>query len=210
MLSPGSGRARRGRPATRAPMTDQKNTILAIVLSALVFLVWQYFVGLPQMEKQRQIAQQQTQQPAQPVPGPDGRTAPVQQGGAPAVLPGQPVAQPETLTREQALAKSARIAIDTPRLSGSVALAGGRVDDLALVKYRETVDPNSPPIVLLAPSGSPHPFYAEFGWVAAPGAALKLPGRDSLWRQEGAGTLGIGRPVTLTFDNGAGLVFRRT
>src|SRR6185503_6205171 len=92
----------------------------------------------------------------------------------------------------------------------SVALTGGRIDDLALVKYRETVDPNSPPIVLLAPSGSPHPFYAEFGWAAAPGSALKLPGRDSVWRQEGAGALGIGRPVTLTFDNGAGLVFRRS
>jgi YidC/Oxa1 family membrane protein insertase len=190
-------------------MTDQKNTILAIVLSALVFLAWQYFVGLPQMEKQRQIAQQQTQQQVQPAPGPDSRPAPVQQGGAP-VVPGQPVAQPETLTREQALAKTARIAIDTPRLSGSVALTGGRIDDLALVKYRETVDPNSPPIVLLAPSGSPHPFYAEFGWVAPPGAALTLPGRDSVWRQEGAGTLGLGRPVTLSFDNGAGLVFRRT
>ena len=38
-------------------MTDQKNTILAIVLSALVLIAWQYFVGLPQMEKQKQEAQ---------------------------------------------------------------------------------------------------------------------------------------------------------
>ena len=31
-------------------MTDQKNTILAIVLSALVLLVWQIYFGIPQME----------------------------------------------------------------------------------------------------------------------------------------------------------------
>ena len=46
-------------------------------------------------------------------------------------------------------------------------MTGARIDDLALIKYRETVDPKSPPIVLLAPSGSPHPFYSEFGWVVA-------------------------------------------
>ena len=44
-------------------------------------------------------------------------------------------------------------------------LKGGRIDDLSLIKYRETVDPRSPPIVLLSPSGSPAPFYSEFGWV---------------------------------------------
>ncbi len=70
------------------------------------------------------------------------------------------------MSREAALAASPRVRIDTPSLAGSIALKGGRIDDLSLIKYRETVDPNSPPIVLLAPSGSPHPFYAEFGWSA--------------------------------------------
>ena len=50
-------------------MNDQKNTILALVLSALVLFGWQYFVGLPQMEKQKQIAQQQALERAQPQPG---------------------------------------------------------------------------------------------------------------------------------------------
>ena len=59
--------------------------------------------------------------------------------------------------------------IETPRLRGSISLKGGQIDDLALTQYRETVDPNSPPIVLLSPSGSPHPFYAEFGWVGGSG-----------------------------------------
>ena len=73
-------------------MTDQKNTILAIVLSAIVLIAWQYFVGMPQMEKQRQEAQlkaqqQQTQQPATPVPQPGSAPqpgAPAQPGAVPA------------------------------------------------------------------------------------------------------------------------------
>ena len=114
------------------------------------------------------------------------------------------------MTREQALALSPRLKIDTPLLAGSIALKGARIDDLSLTKYRETVDPNSPAIVLLAPSGSPNPFYAEFGWSPPSGAAVKLPGPDTVWQQQGAAALGIDRPVTLTFDNGEGLEFRRT
>src|SRR5262245_16866703 len=138
---------------------DQKNTILAIALSALVLIVWQYFFGLPQMQKQQEHNRQQQQQ-AQP--SPNGQTA-SRPAGAPAV-PGQP-AGPSAVpaTREALIAAGPRVQIDTPRVKGSIALKGGRLDDLSLATYHETVEPNSPPIVLLAPSGSPHPFYAEFG-----------------------------------------------
>ena len=95
-------------------------------------------------------------------------------------------------------------------MQGSIALKGGRIDDLALAKFRETVDPKSPPIVLLSPSGSPDPFYAESGWTNAAGANLKVPTADTLWTQSSSGALGVGHPVTLTYDNGQGLEFRRT
>ena len=100
--------------------------------------------------------------------------------------------------------------IETPSLQGSIDLKGGRIDDLALSKYHETVDPKSPPIVLLSPSGSPDPFYAEFGWSGTAGHKLKLPTTDTVWKQSGAGALSVGHPVTLTYDNGEGLAFRRT
>jgi len=192
-------------------MTDQKNTILAIVLSALVLIAWQVYFGLPQMEKQKQIQQQQAQEHSQqppPLPQQQGGTtqAPSAPGAAPQAT--QPGAQP--MTRDAALAASPRVRIETPSLSGSIALKGGRIDDLSLVKYRETVDPSSPPIILLAPSGSPNPFYAEFGWSAPSGTAMKLPGPDTLWQQEGTGALSVGRPVTLVYDNAEGLQFRRT
>jgi YidC/Oxa1 family membrane protein insertase len=189
---------------------------LAIVLSALVLIAWQFFFGFPQMEKQKQIQQQQAQERSQQAPpAPQQPSASTQQQtGAPATpsqVPGHGGATPpQTLTREAALAASPRVPIETPSLAGSIALKGARIDDLSLIKYRETVNPNSPPIVLLAPSGSPHPFYAEFGWFAPSGASVKLPGSDTLWRQEGSGALSVGHPVTLVYDNGEGLEFRRT
>jgi YidC/Oxa1 family membrane protein insertase len=193
-------------------MSDQKNTILAIVLSALVLIVWQVYFGMPQMEKQKQIQQQQAQERSQQPPVVPQQPGTTQTPSAPGTqTPTQPGAVPaQTMSREAVLAASPRVRIETPSLSGSIALKGGRIDDLSLVKYRETVNPNSPPIVLLAPSGSPHPFYAEFGWSAPSGASVKLPGSETIWRQEGSGALAIGHPVTLTYDNGEGLQFRRT
>src|SRR5262245_19971291 len=143
-------------------MNDQKNTLLAIVLSALVLIGWQFYFGLPQMEKQKQAQQQQQQQSQQQPGAPPAPGAPTQQApGTAPPAPGQPSAIPvQTGTREGALAASPRVRIDTPSVSGSIALKGARIDDLSLVKYRETVDPKSPAVVLLAPSGSPHPFYA--------------------------------------------------
>jgi len=198
-------------------MTDNKNTLLAIVLSALVLIAWQYFIGLPQMEKQKQEAQLKTQQqqiqtPAQQTqPNQGATTTPAGQTAAPAA-PGQsPATTPgQTMTREAVIAASPRIEIDTPRLRGTIALKGARIDDLALTQYHETVDPKSPPIVLLEPSGAPNPFYAEFGWVGAAGGNIKLPTADTVWTRQGSGPLGVDKPVTLTYDNGEGLEFRRT
>jgi YidC/Oxa1 family membrane protein insertase len=198
-------------------MNDQKNMILAIALSALVLIGWQYFIGMPQMEKQKQDAQlrqqQQTQTPPTVTPGTTPQTS---QPGSPQTtapqVPGSPgaPASGQQMTREAAIAASPRVSIDTPSVAGSISLKGGRVDDLALVKFRETVDPKSPAIVLLEPSGSTNPFYAQFGWVAGSGSGVKVPGDDALWKQEGSGSLSIGKPVTLVYDNGEGVEFRRT
>ena len=190
-------------------MTDNKNTILAIALSALVLLGWQYFFAMPQ-EKVRQ-EQLQTQQQKQSVPTPAQPGQPPAQA-APAQVPGQANAPSATtaIDRPAALAASPRVAIATGSLQGSIALKGGRIDDLALVKFRETVDPKSPPIVLLSPSGTADPFYAEFGWTGAAGVNVKLPTSETMWKQAGSGALSVGHPVTLTYDNDEGLEFHRT
>ena len=98
--------------------------------------------------------------------------------------------------------------IDTPRLHGSIALNGGRIDDLTLATYHDTVDPKSPEVVLLWPTGTKEPYFAEFGWVAG-SAGIKLPNQNTLWTAS-EGPLRPAHPVNLTWDNGAGLVFTRT
>src|SRR5262249_17511405 len=152
---------------------------LAVILSGLVLLGWQYFFNIPQMEKQRaaQLAQSQTTKPPQEAGTlPQSGTAPAPSPNASSSVP--PSNQPASaapVSRDGAIEATPRVRIDTPRLSGSISLKGARIDDLSLVQFRETVDPNSPPIVLYSPSGSDNPYYAEFGWVGASGVAARIP-----------------------------------
>ena len=207
-------------------MIEHKNTILAIVLSLVVVVGWQYFVGYPQMEKQRQEALLKQQEQARPQPGasqPGASQPGAVQPATPAPQAGQVSAPPVpggsaapgaapsvTPAREGVVTASPRVTISTPTLNGSIDLKGARIDNLALEQYRESVDPRSPPIVLFAPSGAPDAYYAEFGWVPAGGTAQKMPGPDTIWKQEGGGALTADHPVTLSYDNGDGLIFRRT
>src|SRR3954471_4503168 len=124
-------------------MSDQRNLLIAVVLSIAVVFGWQYLVGVPKMQ-QEQARQAQTLQQQKLAPPAQPGAASVAQAGA-----GVP--------REAALAKSSqRAGIDTPRLAGSINLTGGRFDDLRLRTYRETPDPRSPEIDLLSPMGSEH------------------------------------------------------
>jgi YidC/Oxa1 family membrane protein insertase len=200
-------------------MIDNRNTILAVILSGLVLIAWQYFYNIPTMEKQRaaqqaEQAQKQAANPAAPAtatPGanqPAGTTpaAPAQQTGAPATPASAVPVQP----RPTVIAASPRVKIETPSISGSIALTGARIDDVALVKFRETVDPKSPAIELFSPSGTKEPFYAEFGFVPSAGSTIKMPTKDTVWTQEGTGALTPAKPITLTWNNGQGLTFKRT
>jgi YidC/Oxa1 family membrane protein insertase len=199
-------------------MTDNRNTILAVILSGLVLIAWQYFYNVPQMEKQR--TQQQTQAELQkPTPQATPATTPQATPGTtpqPGSTPSPSATQPASasagpvVSREAAIEASPRVKINTPTLSGSISLKGGRIDDLSLEKYRETVDPKSPPIVLFAPSQTAAPYYAEFGWVSGTGTTLRMPDATTMWQQEGSGELTPTNPLTLKYDNGEGLTFRRT
>ncbi len=171
-------------------MSDQKNMIMAAVLSFLVIVVWQYFF----------------------VPPPPEPVAVAEQGADPSAPP--PVAAaatPAPVLRAEALAAAPRVPIATPRLTGSVSLRGGRIDDLHLAAFRETLDPDSDTVTLLSPFGASNPYYAVWGWVPAQGSQTgPLPAADTAWTVESGDTLAPGRPLTLAWENGAGLTFRRT
>src|SRR5712672_2946198 len=197
-------------------MTDNRNTILAVILSGLVLIAWQFFYNMPQMEKQRaaERAQSELVKPAAQGGSTATPTATPQTGAAPSPSANAPAANQAAaagpVSRETAIASAPRIRIDTPRVSGSISLKGARIDDLALTQFRETVDPKSPAIVLFSPSGTANPYYAEFGWVPASGSTAKLPDQNTLWQQEGANSLSPNLPVTLKYENGDGLTFHRT
>jgi YidC/Oxa1 family membrane protein insertase len=179
-------------------MDNNRNLLLAILLSAGVLFGWQYFVAAPQMKaeqaKQHELVQEKKETEAKPAAIGVG----TQGSGA-------------VLSRSAALkASGGRIAIVTPTVDGSLSLKGARFDDLRLRHYHETVNPKSPEIVLLSPQNTAYPYYAVYGWVAAPGDPVKLPGDDTEWRQIAGRHLTPGHPVTLAWNNGEGLVFTRT
>jgi len=174
---------------------ENKNVLIAIVLSAAIIILWTVFVQGPMMEKQQatqqaQLEAQQAQQPQQPA------AQPTQQDGGRTVV-----------SREEALAQSARVSIDNPRLKGSINLKGARLDDLVLKDYRETVEPTSPNIVLLSPRETQHGYYADIGWFSE-AKDIKLPDKDTVWQADNT-ALAPGKPATLTWDNGQGLAFAR-
>ena len=140
---------------------SNRNTILAVILSGVVLIAWQYFYNVPQMEKQR-AAQQAQSELAKSSPQANNTTTPSSSpptGNAPAPAANAPATPPSASTapvvsRDIAIASTPRVKIETPSVSGSISLRGARIDDLSLVKFRETVDPSSPAIVLYSPSGT--------------------------------------------------------
>jgi len=187
-------------------MSDSRNVILAIVLSIAVLFGWQYFVAGPAGERAAQQAQLQQQQ-QQAVAAQKAATAAAVAAGAPA---------PEAnggasfKTRAEAVAATPRLKIDTPALTGSIDLAGGRLDDLALKNYHVDISDQSPIVTLLSPASAPDSYFVEQGWVQGDGGTLKLPDGNTVWTVDGGTTaLTPTTPVALSWDNGAGLVFHR-
>ncbi|MEM9198537.1 MAG: membrane protein insertase YidC, partial [Pseudomonadota bacterium] len=178
---------------------QNRNMLLAAVLSFVVIFGW--FLIFPP-EPPTDLPPIDASQP-----GVDAPLAPAPGSPAP-VLPGIPPT-PE-LRRAEAIEQTARVPVETPRLTGSISLKGGRIDDLALNDYRVDLDPESDTVVLFSPSGAAAPYLATYGWlptVQNPGIAT--PDGNTMWAVESGGALTPDSPVTLVWENGTGLVFRR-
>ena len=171
-------------------MDDQnKNLLLATGLSFAVMLAW-FAIAPPQTA--RAPAEEATA--AAPVTAALGTTDVNTNMGS---------------SNAQAVTDAGRITIDTPRLEGSLSLLAGRIDDLRLKDYTESIEDGSPIVTLLSPEGSDHAYYSINGWAAASGVdPTDVPGPTTLWSSRST-TLTPSSPVTLTWDNGKGLLFRR-
>ena len=177
-------------------MDDQnKNLILAMVLSALVLIIWTVMFPPPPVPEQTAEQVAETSQ-AQSVPG------------------AGPSATATDTTPENDTAPAAvdagSVTIATPSLDGAISLAGGRINQLALKNYDETLNGDDE-VSILSPIGTARPYYALFGWVN--GGALTpedVPNADTIWSVESGETLAPNAPVVLRWNSPAGLIFRRT
>lgn len=175
-------------------MDDQnKNLLLATALSFLVILVW--FLLFPPPE-QTDIAE--------PAPAVQENII------APTAAATQNTAQ--VASNQDTAQDAPRIAIKTDRLTGSISLLGGRIDDLSLNDYRESLTPGAPIVTMLSPVGTPNAYYALHGWAAGAGLdPAAVPGPNTLWSvASDSPELTPTTPIVLTWNNGAGLTFTRT
>ena len=189
---------------------DQRRLIMAIAFSVAILLGWQLLAPKPALPPGTQTEQAQTEQ-AQ-----TGQTQTAQAGDATKQPPPSPFTPREGSAGQGAApaqstpkvpANVPRVKIDAPKVAGSISLLGARIDDLVLTDYHETIAKDSPLVRLLEPLSQDKPYYAQYGWSAPPGSTVRLPGNDTVWTAS-ADTLDAGKPVTLSWDNGAGLTFQ--
>ncbi|SSC65546.1 unnamed protein product [Ciceribacter selenitireducens ATCC BAA-1503] len=187
-------------------MQNNRNYFIAIALSVLIVLGWQYFIMGPRIEAQRVAEEARLAQQAQTTQAQTDTGAPA--GSVSGNLPGSSAQATAETNREEAIGKSERVAIDTPALAGSINLSGARFDDLKLKEYRETVDPTSPIITLFNPADTKDGYFTELGYIAGENAGA-VPGPSTPWTLAEGDKLTQATPVTLSFTNETGLTFLR-
>jgi YidC/Oxa1 family membrane protein insertase len=177
-------------------MVDQKRLILAIAISIAILLAFELLWNQPIREAERM-----RQAEIAAIEEAEREAAAARAGmAAAAQAPGE-AARPAAPTTTADL----RVRIDSPGIVGSINLTGARFDNVSLRNFRETVQPDSPLVRVLFGRDTPTPYFVQFGWTS-PDPAVRVPDVNTQW-QTTATALGAGRPLTLSWDNGEGLLF---
>ena len=186
---------------------DYRNLIMAIALSGLILLGWQAMFPTPDAPPAQTVSQTPSPGTApQPVDG--GVSVP----GAPEVsVPGgvATLEQSKSVSVDKLLGANERVSIDSNRITGSISLLGGRIDDVVLKNYNVALHEEDNKVRVLSPKGQIGSYFAEYGWVGKDFAAGELPDADTKWQSSG-GVLSETNPITLTWDSPKGLKFSRT
>ena len=147
-------------------MKEQGNLLLAIVLSLLILLGFQYFFESPKIEKEVEKKKQLKQ------------TEDSLKNNL-ANLEDEVVGY---LELDDALNKDERIKIDAPRLQGSISLKGIKIDDLTFKDYKETLDEDDKLVTLFKPSSTKGGYFSNFGWIkASSDENFDLPNDQTVW-----------------------------
>lgn len=174
---------------------ENKNVLLAVILSTAILIGWSFYFENPE-EAQRKRAE---------IQGKTETQTSIQKPEAPQPSKANPA---KSITRNEALKESDRVLIENKNLSGSISLRGALIDDIILKNYRETLDPNSKPIVLLSPKKYEQGYFVESGW-ATTKSDIKVPDNNSLWQIKEGKKLTPNSPITLEWNSREGLIFSK-
>ena len=178
-------------------MDNQRNLILAVVLTGMLLLGWdagmRYFYPAPAPTAKSAPA---TTASSAPAPA----AVATREGG----LTGAAAIAEERRDLATTLAKGGRVTIAAPRVAGSIDLTGAVIDDLTLTDHRETLDKKSGPVRVFSPAGTPAQHFAQVGW--APNLGIQTPTATTVWSAD-ATRLTPTTPVTLRWDNPTGQSF---
>ena len=168
-----------------------KGLFLAIILSIAVIFITNYFFPSQTPKQAPSVSAPQANLPSTPVTETDTKE----------------LLQAEPETTQEVLIKDSRIQILNSALSGSIRTKGGRLDNLMLEKYKQTLEENSPDVELFTPAQTQAPYYAEFGWLST-NPKVNLPNKDTIWSVKGQ-KLTPETPIVMEWNNGQGLKFIR-
>ena len=184
-------------------MDDKRNIIMAVLLTGIILFGWPLLMEtfFPEMvQKNEAVEQSEDSTDTRNDPSvPDVSTTPGASDIATATTA-------KAVTLKQALKSGNRVAIETPRLKGSINLVGARFDDLTLTDHRVALDKDSAPVRLFAPSGTKNAYFNRFGWV---GDGIAVPTDDTVWTADGT-KLTPEKPVTLSWSNETGQIYAIT
>lgn len=168
---------------------ELKRLFLFFVLAIVLYMVYNHFVLEPQNKALREAARQETiaQKTEAAIQALDEEIEPVE--------------------REEALSTAERVEIENGEIFGSLSLQGGRIDDIGLHNYYQTLEKENE-VVVLSPNTTKLPRYIDYGWIGAQ-KETSVPNANTVWSIKGNDKLSPSKPVTLTWSNGQGLEFER-
>ena len=174
---------------------ENKNVIIAVLLSTAILIGWSmYFENTDEAQRKRLEIQGKTETQTN-----------IQKPETPQTTKANPT---KAISRGEALKEGDRVSIENSNLAGSISLRGAIIDDIVLKNYRETLDKNSKPIVVLSPKKSDEGYFVESGW-ATTKSDIKVPDNNSIWQIKDGKKLTPTTPVTLEWNNREGIIFSK-
>jgi len=174
---------------------ENRNVIIAVILSTAILIGWSmYFENPDEAQRKRLEIQGKTETQTN-----------IQKPETPQTTKANPT---KAISRGEALKEGDRVSIENSNLAGSISLRGAIIDDIVLKNYRETLDKNSKPIVVLSPKKSDEGYFVESGW-ASTKSDIKVPDNNSIWQIKDGKKLTPTTPVTLEWNNREGIIFSK-